>query len=221
MRTETESRLRVDAQRNRERILAAAREVFVTHGPEAPLDSIARRAGVGIATVYRRFPDRDSLVHGVAMDTLTRVLEAIQTAVAEEQTAYEALRRFMHTALEIKVGSVMPALVGRIVIDGELNNIRKQAAVHIQAAIDQAQADGDLRSDAVFGDVLLMTMRVSRPLPAVVAADRDLALAHRQLDIYLDGLRVGTYDALPGPAFTPADFDDLVERVSAQARERD
>ena len=60
--------LRADARRNREHVLAAAREVFVEQGADAPLDEIARRAGVGIATLYRRFPDRAALLRAVALD---------------------------------------------------------------------------------------------------------------------------------------------------------
>ncbi|MFD9068694.1 TetR/AcrR family transcriptional regulator, partial [Streptomyces lasiicapitis] len=66
------TRPRADALRNRERIVTAAREMFVEQGPEAPLDEIARRAGVGNATVYRHFPDRGELVHHVVLSVTDR-----------------------------------------------------------------------------------------------------------------------------------------------------
>ncbi|MDP9613769.1 TetR/AcrR family transcriptional regulator [Streptomyces demainii] len=91
----TASPLRADARRNREQILRAAREVFTDQGPDAPLDEMARRAGVGIATLYRRFPRRDDLHRGVAVEVLTALIGAANRAAAEEDDACLALRRFM------------------------------------------------------------------------------------------------------------------------------
>jgi AcrR family transcriptional regulator len=65
-------RMRADARRNLDRILAAARDIFADHGPDAPLEEVARSAGVGIGTLYRRFPDRRSLQRAVALDILAR-----------------------------------------------------------------------------------------------------------------------------------------------------
>src|SRR5512142_3136850 len=79
----TTPRLRADASRNRERILAAARDVFVEEGAGAPLEDIAKRAGVGIATLYRRFPDRESLMRGVVLNVLGRSTDEARLALAE------------------------------------------------------------------------------------------------------------------------------------------
>src|SRR4051794_12277532 len=84
-------RLRADARRNRQQLLAAARDVFVEHGPDAPLDEVARRAGVGIATLYRRFPDRATLQRAVALDVLARAAEVARRADADETDAWSAL----------------------------------------------------------------------------------------------------------------------------------
>ncbi|GAA3038195.1 hypothetical protein GCM10017559_77780 [Streptosporangium longisporum] len=75
---------RADAQRNRASILAAALEVLLEDGPEAPLDKIARRAGVGNATVYRHFVDRDELVRGVILAVVERNAEAAERLLATE-----------------------------------------------------------------------------------------------------------------------------------------
>ncbi|WP_308284247.1 TetR/AcrR family transcriptional regulator [Streptomyces buecherae] len=196
-------RMRADARRNREQILRAAREVFAAQGPDAPLDEIARRAGVGVATLYRRFPDRADLIRGVAIDVLTALGEAALTARDAEVEPFEALRTFMHAALDLKLGSVMPALIGRLEADDVLDGVRQDAADPVQELVTQAQAAGTLRPDVRFGDLPLMLMRVSRPLAGGQLAE-DSALAHRQLEIYLDGLRApGTCDqraTLPGPA---------------------
>src|SRR5512133_1407 len=83
--------LRRDARRNRDQILATARDVFLDRGPDAPLDEIARRAGVGNATLYRRFPDRQSLLHAVVLDVFHTVGHEAQLALAEEPDAFGAL----------------------------------------------------------------------------------------------------------------------------------
>src|SRR5438132_12338918 len=103
--------LRADAVRNREQVLAAAREVFVEHGADAPLDEIARRAGVGIATLYRRFPDRAALLRAVALDVLARAAHEAGTAEAEEADPFGALARYMHRALDVRISAVIPALL--------------------------------------------------------------------------------------------------------------
>src|SRR5919201_5326161 len=91
--------LRADALRNREHVLAAARAVFVEQGADAPLDDIARRAGVGIATLYRRFPDRDALMRAVVLDVLSRVGAEAARALEDDPTAFASLARYMRAAL--------------------------------------------------------------------------------------------------------------------------
>lgn len=197
------SRMRADARRNREQILRAAREVFAAQGPDAPLDEIARRAGVGIATLYRRFPDRSDLILGVAADVFAALGEAALAARDSAGEPFEALRSFMHAALDLKIGSVMPALIGRVEVGAVLEEARQDAADPIQELLTRAQAAGTLRPDVLFGDIALMLMRLSRPLAGGQLAE-DGDLAHRQLEIYIDGLRArGSADhgaALPGPA---------------------
>src|SRR5437762_2748139 len=118
--------LRADARRNRDQVLAAARDVFVELGADAPLDEVARRAGVGIATLYRRFPDRAALQRAVALDVLRRAGEAAHRAEAEEPDAVAALGRYMHAALDLRISAVLPALLGRISFeDDEISQVRQ------------------------------------------------------------------------------------------------
>ncbi len=100
------SRPRADAVRNRERIVTAAREMFVEHGPDVPLDEIARRAGVGNATVYRNFPDRDALVREVVCSVMDRTAEAAEVALAETGDAFSALEHFVHTAADERISAL-------------------------------------------------------------------------------------------------------------------
>jgi len=203
--------LRADARRNRAQLLVAARDVFVEQGADAPLDEVARRAGVGIATLYRRFPDRDSLMRAVALDVLGRTAREANGARAEEPDAFRALARYMHRALDLRISAVMPTLVGRISFeDDEIRRARAEASEPVQRLIDTAQAEGSLRPDVAFGDVGLLLVRLSRPLPGSFPRALDASLAHRHLELLLDGLRTGSAgrsaERLPGPAMSLADL---------------
>lgn len=106
------SRPRADALRNRERIVTAAREMFVEFGPYVPLDEVARRAGVGNATVYRNFPDREALAREVVCSVMDRTAEAAEAALAESGDAFAALSRFVHTSVDERIGALCPMLQG-------------------------------------------------------------------------------------------------------------
>jgi len=202
--------MRADARRNRDRLLAAARDVFVEHGAGAPLEDVARRAGVGIATLYRRFPDRPALVREVALDVLRRSADEAASALAEEPDAFAALARYMHRALDLRIAAVMPVVVGQLHMDmdEELLAARARSVAPIDRIIGGARAEGSLRADVANGDVGLLLVRLARPLPGPFPRELDNELAHRHLDLLLDGLRSATRPAGPveGPAMT---FDDL------------
>ena len=91
---QTDRVLRKDAERNRERLMDAAREVFQEHGVEAPLEEIARRAGVGIGTLYRRFPTRESLIDAIFEAKADEYVRASEEGLASE-SAWEGFRRFL------------------------------------------------------------------------------------------------------------------------------
>lgn len=95
---EIDAGLRVDAARNRTRILAAARDLFATHGPNVPMETIAQHADVGIGTLYRRFPHRSDLVCAVAVELWRQIAIEAKRAEAEEVDAFAALGRYMHRA---------------------------------------------------------------------------------------------------------------------------
>ncbi|MGI5204479.1 TetR/AcrR family transcriptional regulator [Spirillospora sp. CA-108201] len=199
--------LRADARDNRDRILAAAREVFVEQGPGAPLEEISRRAGTGIATLYRRFPDRQTLTRAVALDALERTRDEVKRARDEEQTAFTALVRYMHRVLDIRIGAVFPVLLDQIPFDdAEVAATRDEGVAVMKELVAAAQKDGDLRSDVTHGDVGMLLVRLSRPLPGPLPRETGEELAHRHLDLIVDGLRAGRPGELGGPALT---FDDL------------
>lgn len=187
--------MRADAQRNRELLLTAARDVFVEEGVDAPLEVIARRAGVGIATLYRRFPDRQALMRAVVLDVLVRVTQEARDALGDEPDGFRALARYLHRALDHRIAAVMPVLDGQFALEQheELQAARDELASLFDAIVQKAREHG-LRTDVKSGDIGLMVIRLARPLPGSFPRDFDAAAAHRQLDIMLDGLRVGPGD---------------------------
>ncbi len=207
--TEIATELRADARRNRDQILLAARDVFIDRGPSAPLDEIARRAGVGNATLYRRFPDRQALLRAVVLDVFRRVGDEARLALSEAPDAFAALARYMHRALDLRIGAVMPALIGLVEMDNEVAHARDGLTRCVEHMVNRAHADGTLRPDVVVGDIGTVLIRFSRPLPGQLPPELDDGLAHRHLDLLIDGLRAlagrgaGT---LRGPSTTLEDL---------------
>ncbi|MET7798197.1 TetR/AcrR family transcriptional regulator [Streptomyces decoyicus] len=100
--------LRVDAQRNLEHVLRAAREVFGELGYGAPMEDVARRARVGVGTVYRRFPSKDVLVRRIAEEETSRLTDQARTALGQEEDPWSALSRFLRTSVASGAGRLLP-----------------------------------------------------------------------------------------------------------------
>ncbi|GAA2612140.1 helix-turn-helix domain-containing protein [Streptomyces axinellae] len=105
--------LRVDAQRNLEHVLRAAREVFGELGYGAPMEDVARRARVGVGTVYRRFPSKDVLVRRIAEEETARLTEQARTALGQEEEPWSALSRFLRTSVASGAGRLLPPRILR------------------------------------------------------------------------------------------------------------
>ncbi|MFI9650162.1 TetR/AcrR family transcriptional regulator [Streptomyces sp. NPDC052040] len=106
--------LRVDAQRNLEHVLRAAREVFGELGYGAPMEDVARRARVGVGTVYRRFPSKDVLVRRIAEEETSRLTDQARTALGQEEEPWSALSRFLRTSVASGAGRLLPPQVLRV-----------------------------------------------------------------------------------------------------------
>ncbi|WP_326811267.1 TetR/AcrR family transcriptional regulator [Streptomyces scopuliridis] len=111
--------LRVDAQRNLEHVLRAAREVFGELGYGAPMEDVARRARVGVGTVYRRFPSKDVLVRRIAEEETSRLTGQARTALGQEDEPWSALSRFLRTSVASGAGRLLPPQVLRVGADAE------------------------------------------------------------------------------------------------------
>lgn len=190
-----ETRLRPDAQRNREKLLAAAVAAFAEDGVSASLEQIARRAGVGIGTLYRHFPSRDALVAAVYRQEVGRLAAAAPELLA----AYPpdvALRRWMDRFVEYAATKrgLGEALHAAMASDSELHADGFTALTGaLDALVAAAIAAGTIRGDARGDDVL-------RALGAVWMIrdgdDREAQTA-RTLDLIVDGLRYGAPGAPP------------------------
>ncbi|WP_157862323.1 TetR/AcrR family transcriptional regulator [Wenjunlia vitaminophila] len=183
----TEPRLRADACRNRERILAAACEALVEHGPEVSIEEIARRAGVGNATIYRRFCGRHDLLHHVGLEVLGVLTEEAERARAEEVDALSALRRFAHRASNRSLAAVLPMVYGQTADDEPLHAARERLLGLVKNLMTSAQTTGMMRNDLCLGDFLTALAKLTRPLPGSPRPVVDTV--RRQIDLLIDGLR--------------------------------
>lgn len=200
------SRPRADALRNRERIVTAAREMFVELGPDVPLDEIARRAGVGNATVYRNFPDRDALVREVVCSVMDRTARAAEQALTETRDAFEALERFVHASADERITALCPMVQGTFDKNHpDLEDARERLERTVEKLMERARAAGQLRPDVGVGDLMVAVAQLSRPPAgtACLSADRFL---HRHLQLFVDGLRAPARSTLPG---TPTTMEEL------------
>ncbi|MFL5994866.1 MAG: TetR/AcrR family transcriptional regulator [Streptomyces sp.] len=199
-------RPRADALRNRERIVTAASEMFTEFGPDVPLDEIARRAGVGNATVYRNFPDRDALVREVVCSIMDRTAEAAELALAATGDAFGALESFVHTAADERITALCPMVQGTFdQYHPDLVAARVRMERLVEQLMDRARAAGQLRGDVSVGDLMVAVAQLSRP-PAGTGCLTFDGFVHRTLQLFLDGLRAPARSHLPGTALTMEDL---------------
>ncbi|MEU5884709.1 helix-turn-helix domain-containing protein [Spirillospora sp. NPDC047279] len=176
---------RADARRNHERLLAAARETFAGEGPEASLNEIARRAGVGPGTLYRHFPTREALLAAVLRDrvlTLCGRAEKLAAAASPGEALDSWLRAFLRHA------RTDHGLTGYLMIEQppDLGFDCHQAILDAAAGLlGRAQRDGSARPDLTPRDLLQLVTGIALS----TAADADQA--DRLLAVMLDGLRSG------------------------------
>jgi AcrR family transcriptional regulator len=200
--------LRADARRNRDQIIAAARTIFVAQGPDAPMEEIARAAGVGVGTLYRRFPDRETLIRDVALDSFTRALTESRACIEEEPTAWDALVRFVRRSRELRLSvhlAMISAQAGAIIRDNPTTErFRRGLLADLDSMVKGAQAEGQVRPDVDTGDVAMLFVLIMRQLPDEF--DRIDGATDRCTALMLDGLRATSGNPLPGRAIT---CDDL------------
>jgi AcrR family transcriptional regulator len=186
--------LRRDAERNRQLIIGAAKVVFAQRGLDASLDEIAKEAGLGVGTVYRRFPNRDALIEALFDDTLVFIQHLVGEAVAKPR-AWDGLVHFI-TEMLVKQGrdkGLRDAMIAREKNLAECGDKAKEEIIRdmiepaIYGLVDRAQAEGDLRADVTATDVAVLMIAGVGIVDFTTLADPDSW--RRQLSIILDGLR--------------------------------
>ena len=198
-RTAEERPLRRDAELNLERILVAARDLFAELGYEASMEQIAGRAGVGIGTLYRRFPTKEDLLGAVTADAVDRVRRLAEETLSAEPPA-EALFVFLRRCVTVPTSwraiSTRPPWPGSTPQD-----LLVQASLPVERLIASAQRAGAVRADVTYTDVSLALMSIR------AVADRcaliDSHAWRRTLELILDGLRPDS-KKLPGAPMTKA-----------------
>lgn len=178
--------MRSDARRNRRRLLDAATELILETGSDPSRDAVAKAAGVGIATLYRHFPDQQDLLRSVVLDVLDRTIAAGEAALIEADGGAAALRRYLHEAIDIGLGAVN--VVHPLLHDGDWPEQLAAAQSVLDRLVDAAHSDAAIAADISATDIALAAVRFCRPLAIGLDPDEERATAHRQLDIYVDGL---------------------------------
>ncbi|GHF45110.1 TetR family transcriptional regulator [Streptomyces mashuensis] len=173
--------MRVDAQRNLEHVLRAAREVFGELGYGAPMEDVARRARVGVGTVYRRFPSKDVLVRRIAEEETARLTEQARTALGQEEEPWSALSRFLRTSVASGAGRLLPPQVLRVGVEVEAEDGRAQAPAAAAApAPERARVPQQRQPGIAGGQLHELRLVEQRPAPA---EERDDAGAAALLEV--------------------------------------
>jgi AcrR family transcriptional regulator len=180
--------LRKDAERNRQRILDAASELFAERGLGVTLNDIAHHAGVGVGTVYRRFPDKAQLIEGLFEQRVAELVALADDAL-EDTDPWLGLTGFIERACELQAGD---RAFKELVLAGQnglerVDRIRDQMLPRMLEMVEQAQAAGQLRPDVAPQDMPIIQLMIG----TVIDCSRDVApeLWRRFLAIYLRGLR--------------------------------
>jgi AcrR family transcriptional regulator len=191
-------RLRADAARNRERIVVAAKAAFADRGVDVPLEEIAQRAGVGIATLYRRFPTRDALLAAAFEDRLAEYAAAAQDAL-RRRDPWSGFREYVRRicAMQAADRGARDVLTMTFPNAKGLEEQRDRAYRDFHELVRRAQEAGQLRADFVAEDFVLLLMANA----GVVRGTRDAApLAWKRfVALVLDACRAEGAHELPPP----------------------
>lgn len=210
--------LRRDAERNRQRILRAASEVFTERGLEVSLDEVARHAGVGVGTVYRRFRTKEDLVEALFVDRIEEVA-ALAEKAAQDPDPWSGLASFMAEAADLLAGDLGLRQIMMFATYGgdKVWYARQRNAPLVTLLVERAQTAGQLRSDLRPTDIpfILFVLAEAAQFARRVSPE----IWRRYLALILDGLRPERegVSPLPVPAMLPDEFE-MTMRQNAPGR---
>lgn len=190
--------LRKDAELNRQRLLAAADELFAEYGLDVTLNDIAHHAGVGVGTAYRRFANKQQVIDELFEQRLDEVAAMADEALADSD-AWRGLTTFLERSLQMQVEDrgLMEILNNPQLGQHRVNEARDRIAPLVSAIVERAKEEGVLRSDFDSTDAIFIQVA----LAAVMEKSRGISpvLYRRYLMMFLDGIRAdkGTLSELP------------------------
>jgi AcrR family transcriptional regulator len=208
-------RLRADAARNRAAIVSVARDVFAEQGLEAPLEVIAARAGVGIATLYRRFPTREKLVAAALVEKVAEYVQAAQQALAVTDP-WAGFAGCVERICELQAGDrgLSDLLCMTLSAEEHVEQLRRTANDLLIRVIERAKAEGTLREDFAGEDLVLLLIGTATIMD-VTRQDAPDAW-RRFVALALDGFRSQNSPRLPEPPSTA----QMTRAMVRLARER-
>jgi AcrR family transcriptional regulator len=208
--------LRRDAERNRQRILAAAADLLSERGLDATLDDVARAAGVGVGTVYRRFPDKEALIEELFRDRIDAMVAMAEEALTDPDP-WQALVSYLEMATEMMAANIglrqllMFATYGK----DRVCYARDQMRPVVSKLVERAQASGDLRPDFDATDMKLIAYMLASV--SEYAATTRPEVWRRYLTMLVDGLRPARETVTELPVL-PLTTDDLVIAMGEHGR---
>ncbi|MEV5575810.1 TetR/AcrR family transcriptional regulator [Spirillospora sp. NPDC052269] len=209
--------LRADARRNRDKLVAAAGKVFARRGLAAPLEDVARQAGVSIGTLYNHFPTRDELVDAVFQERLTSLDDVAAEALADPDP-WNGFVVFMEGlfALQAEDRGLNEALAARFTTASGMEEACGRGKRDLGRLIERAKDAGALRPDFEATDVGLLVLGMSR----VIGESMEVVPGawRRCLGFFLDGLRPGAANPSGAPALTAEQLGAIAERSRPPAR---
>jgi AcrR family transcriptional regulator len=190
--------LRADAQLNRDRILSAAAKVFAERGLAVPLEEIARRAGVGVATLYRRFPTRADLAEAAFERSMSQYTEAVDRALANPR-AGDGFRTLIFEVCELQArdAGLRELLTTAFPATSTVEQRTGEAVEKLKVLITRAQAENAVRPDLVVADVVVMLLANSGVVAATAAAAPNAW--RRFAALMVDAFRADVDGPLPPP----------------------
>jgi AcrR family transcriptional regulator len=211
--------LRRDAERNRQRILKAASEVFTEFGLDVTLDEVARHAGVGVGTVYRRFGTKEDLVAALFEDRVDTIATLAERA-AEEPDPWTGLVRFMEQAAELLADDLglrqllMFATYGR----DHVAYARQRNQPLVERLLARAQAAGQVRGDLGPTDIPFIVFVLTEA--TVLARQASPDIWRRYLTLIMDGMRPAREGVtpLPVPALLPGEMEKSMRESAPRHR---
>jgi AcrR family transcriptional regulator len=209
----TDTPLRRDAAENRERILDAARRLFFEQGLEASMDEVARAAGVGPATLYRRFATKQALLDAILGDVLERY-HAFSLEALGEDDAFAGLELLLERTVELQLENraFLEVLAMRLRDEPQLAAARERVRPLNEQLVAKAQAQGTLRADFAPADLQVLLWELGRVVETT--GGRASELWRRYLALMVDGLRAGAARPLPHPPPTSAQLDQAMAETA-------